>query len=259
MARTLQDHPCLWCGATRYAPSLEHILPEALGCPSGFVLREGICDRCNNGLGHVDQALVRQFEVHTMMAGIPRKKGRLPTVDGWTPLRGTQGAEGPTLHLNAGPGDMQVGDRTLKPAGGSTGIHSVTADLDGPVGTLRFSMDIGRDPKLRRALYKVGLETVAFFLGLPRALAPDLDPVRAYVRAGVGDFGVIVMDAGHGEGHQITPPFEGPDGLVIPVTIFGVSFILDLHPPQSGLDRIEAELRATQGVEGWSRLPLRHP
>lgn len=254
MPRAPQAHACLWCGATRYAPSLEHIIPEALGCPEGFVLHEGVCERCNNGLGHVDQALVRQFEVQTVMAGIPRKKGRRPTIEGWAPLRGAQGPNGPILHLNAGPDDVIIDGRPLKPAGRATGIHSVEMSRDGRVGTLRFSMDIGRDPKLRRALYKIGLETVALYLGLPRALDPAFDPVRAYVRHGAGDFAVIVMDAGAGDGHEVSAPWKGPEGLIVPVTIFGVSFLLDLTQDQKGLTRIESELRRTQGGEGWSWL-----
>lgn len=250
----MQRNPCLWCRAPHYAPSLEHIVPEALGCPEGFVLREGVCDHCNNGLGHVDQALVRQFEVHTVMTGIRRKKGKRPTIEGWGPIYGSHGPDGPSIHINAGPGDVMLGDRLLKPAGGETGVHSVSMTRDGPEATFRFSLDVGREPKLRRALYKIGLEAVAYFNGMPRALESVFDPVRAFVRKGDGDFAMIVMDADAGYGHQVSPPHEGPGGLIVPVTLFGVSFLLDLCLGQRGLKRLETELRRTQGTEGWARL-----
>jgi len=246
--------PCLWCGAVDYYPSLEHIVPEALGCPDGFILTDGVCASCNNGLGHVDQALVRQFEVVTVMTGIPRKKGKRPTIEGWAPIHGSIGPEGPEIHLNAGPGDVTIGRKVLKPVGGSTGVHSVNVTRHGSEATLSFGIDIGRDPKLRRALYKIGLETIAYFNGMPRALHTDLDPVRAYVRQGIGDFAALVMDAEDGAGHRISLPYAGPDGLIVPVTLFGITFLLDLLPGQSGLDRLEAELRRSHGDTGWSRL-----
>lgn len=254
MALSVQPHPCLWCGATRYAPSREHIVPEALGCPEALVLTEGVCERCNNGLGHVDQALVRQFEVQTVMNGIRRKKGKPPTISGWGPLRGKHGPEGPSIHLNAGPGDVMLDGRPLKALGGETGIHSFSMTRDGPEAIIRFSMDIGRDPKLLRALYKIGLEMVALYHGPAVALETRFDRARAFVTNGCGLFDALILDAETGGDHQFVAPFAEGDSMLAPIALFGVGFILDLTPMQPGLARAEERLRAEQGSIGWARL-----
>lgn len=89
MVPTLNVKPCcLWCGSEEFRPSIEHILPEALACPPGFVLRDCVCRPCNNGLAHIDQALLKKFELVTFIKGVRRKKGKPPSVVSWPSLRG---------------------------------------------------------------------------------------------------------------------------------------------------------------------------
>ena len=67
---------CIWCLNEFECLSTEHGIPEALGCPEDLVLRNVMCVNCNNALGTVDQALLKQFEVVTVVYGVPRKGGR---------------------------------------------------------------------------------------------------------------------------------------------------------------------------------------
>jgi hypothetical protein len=74
---------CIWCQKEFERLSIEHGIPQALGCPDALVMRDVICARCNTALGMVDQALLKQFEVFTVLCGVPREKGRRPTIDNW--------------------------------------------------------------------------------------------------------------------------------------------------------------------------------
>lgn len=88
---------CIWCKRPVRKTNIEHILPESLGCPPQFVLQGCVCMSCNNSLGHVDQALLKQFEIVAFMHGVPRKGG------GRRRLTAGQGSEDAvaTLGLNS--------------------------------------------------------------------------------------------------------------------------------------------------------------
>jgi HNH endonuclease len=63
--------PCIWCTKLNASTAVEHIIPEALGCPNGFVLKDGaVCESCNNNLGHLDQAVLDEFDMLVFLAGV---------------------------------------------------------------------------------------------------------------------------------------------------------------------------------------------
>jgi hypothetical protein len=248
--------PCLFCGAVDYQPSLEHILPEALGCPADLVLHNGICQACNNGLGHVDQALVRQFELPAFMAGVPRKNGRKPSVDGWGSFHASVTSDGPTIRFNGGPDDVTMDGRRLKAASPQTGVLEKAFGVENGVASVQFSLAISGDGKLLRALYKIALELVLLHLGPTRALAADLDPVRAFVRQGLGAFDALVTPGDERYQCAFTPPFSAPDGegLAVAVLLFGVEFNLDLMAGQADLEHWDAEARRQPELGAYARL-----
>lgn len=172
--------PCIWCQKEPNRYSREHGIPESFGCPDELVLDDVACARCNNGLAILDQALLKQFEVFTMMLGVPRKRGRPPTVDGWGPLRGWHDSGGPQLAVNGGPGDVEVGSRRLRGANKQNGTTDVW--VEPTEGRMGFKQQFGNDPRFVPALYKIGLNLVAKHLGPGVAAAPDYDHVREFVR-----------------------------------------------------------------------------
>ena len=89
----MTDEICIWC-RERPGTSLEHIAPDALGCPPDFVLTKGVCTECNQKNGQLDRALLTPFEIMTVMKGIPRKKGKKPTVDGFASFASGYDANG---------------------------------------------------------------------------------------------------------------------------------------------------------------------
>ncbi|PHR02538.1 MAG: hypothetical protein COB31_06315 [Erythrobacter sp.] len=61
---------CIWCLNDFPKLSLEHGIPEALGCPPDLELRDTTCAECNNRLGTIDQALLKSFEAISVMYGV---------------------------------------------------------------------------------------------------------------------------------------------------------------------------------------------
>jgi len=82
---------CIWCKKTTQKIAEEHIIPDALGCPANLVLTKGeVCQACNNGLAHLDQAVADEFDMIAFNENIPRKGGRPPVVLGRGNVVGTQ-------------------------------------------------------------------------------------------------------------------------------------------------------------------------
>lgn len=248
---------CIWCGSEEFQPSLEHILPEALACPPGFVLTDCVCRRCNNGLAHIDQALLKQFELMTFIKGVRRKKGKPPTVESWPSLRGRHGDKGTELMINAGPGRVDAWGKSLLPANNSHGIADARMDVDGHVAKVTFTQAFGDDPKFIRALYKVALSSLAHWLGPSYARSRNLEGVRKFVLTGEGSFGVILFPSQEVTGHKFPPPFSDKMNAVLGMafTIFGIEFIVDFLPDQKAMRRLHSGL-VMQGARQWTRLPL---
>lgn len=229
---------CIWCLKPITKPSLEHGIPEALGCPPDLLLPDVACAPCNNQLGTIDQALLKQFEAITVMYGVPRKKGRRPTIDSWRSLSSKNKADGPHMFLNAGPGVIEAGGKKLHPAAKSNGIHDVWMDQES--GSLGFKQEFGNDPRFVPALYKIGLNLVARHFGPEVAAGAEYDHVRVFVRGGVVGPKLRVMMTTEVIPAAVTRasnPIVKP-GRPMPlfqVTILGVTFVLDMSLEQEGL------------------------
>jgi hypothetical protein len=92
---------CIWCLNESTVNHVEHIVPEALGCPDNFVLtNEEVCIKCNNGLGHIDQAVIDDFDFPAFMAGIPRKGGKPPIISSRGNVKGAVEPNGPGISFN---------------------------------------------------------------------------------------------------------------------------------------------------------------
>jgi len=252
--------PCIWCGATHYVPSREHVVPESLGCPPELILKTGVCKPCNNRLGLIDQALLAQFEVATVMLGVPRKRGRRPTIDNAPSIAGRATATGPEFFFNGGPGPMQALGRTLKPAKPSTGISMHSLSVNGAVAEMRFSQVFGQDRRFRRALYKLGLGLVAYYLGPQTAVGPEFDHIRRFVVDDQGDLSFMLAFGQDEEirvDHQFSRPFTGPngEGPSFGVRLFAVDMVLDLTIDQVMLRTIRGVADAQPQLGDWIAIP----
>jgi hypothetical protein len=229
---------CIWCLNDFPKLSLEHGIPEALGCPPDLELRDTTCAGCNNRLGTVDQALLKSFEAISVMYGVPRKKGRPPTIDSWRAISSEHRPGGPHIFINGGPGIVDAKGKKLYPAAKSNGITDLWMKPD--EGKLGFSMEFGNDPRFLPALYKIGLNLVARNYGAAAAARPDYDHIRAFVgqdKSAPGLTAVLATEVipsavTHASGPIIKPGRPYP---MFRITILGVTLIIDLAPDQPGL------------------------
>lgn len=134
--------------------SVEHVIPESLGCPDGFVLSNGeVCRKCNNKLGNVDQALLHEFEPMTFWNEIPRKKGKPPKVDSFPGLRAELVNGEKTFYLNMEKYPVNPHEGLTVPPRKANERH-LEANIEkiGEMAKINFSFQVGKHKKFNRAL-----------------------------------------------------------------------------------------------------------
>lgn len=253
---SFEPAPCIWCGIAKFEPSLEHILPEALGCPPGFVLANDVCKKCNNQFGHLDQALLRQFELITFLGNVPRKRGKAPSLDNWSSIAGRKTDTGPQLHINGGPGSFEALSKTLKPIQETRDIENLSFQTSNGTATVKFSQRFGDDPKFVRALYKVAFGAAVFWHGPVIGSGTGMTAVRKFVRKGKGQFSAILIGGSGRHDHYFGPPYGGRDTYywAVGMRIFGIEFVMDFDPEQRLIAKMKDQL-TTQGYKNWTILP----
>jgi hypothetical protein len=249
---------CIWCGSDE-AKSLEHIVPEALGCPDDFILREGVCAKCNHKNGRLDRALLTPYEIITVMKGIPRKKGKRPTVDGYATISSDYDENGPAFYINrekyaveTPSGRKLVGSRADDPI----------RDLEwqkNPDGTVKVSykQEMRFDRQAVRGLFKIAVESIAFFEGLDAAHDSSLSAVKNFVLYGKGDFRAIMMvDQNPAYESYFSPCFlKDGIGRIHGMTLLGIGFACDFDADFRGgrilLEEMRKQSMQRQVVPNW--------
>ena len=111
---------CIWCQQPSKTKAKEHIIPEALGCPDGFWLTNGeVCKSCNNGLAHLDQAVIDDFDILLFMNRIPRKKNRLREVSSRGNVLTRFNKSEPIFFINMAPSPIVIEGNYIGPYGKS--------------------------------------------------------------------------------------------------------------------------------------------
>jgi hypothetical protein len=200
---------CIWC-KKKGENSIEHIVPEALGCPEGFILDDfSVCKKCNNGLGHLDQTLVDAFDIFSFLHGIRRKGNRPPEITNRGNMIAQILSDGPELFFNMDTRAKNIkGGKHLAGFRGAERNIAAKFQQEGGELIVNFSVEFGRYPKFSRGITKIAFSSLAFFIGRDAAIAPEFDPVRAYINKGVGKRPVIFAKGAVGEYfHQFYPPF----------------------------------------------------
>lgn len=249
---------CIWCKGVDVPPSEEHIIPEPLGCPDGFVLARGeVCKSCNNGLSHLDQAVIGEFDLLSFMAGVPRKKNRPPEIRGRGNLIATTERGDKEISINM--------ERTPRPAhdGSTLGAfgkspRNINAELRqyGTRGKTSFEVPFGQNPKFVRGIVKIAYSSLAYFLGAVTALQETLEPVRAFVRSGEGRRPILLMASSNTEyQNRAWAPYVSEHGhYAVTLRLAMVEFCVDLSPSLTLLPELEEQLKATQAMSGWTVL-----
>jgi len=256
----MTEEACIWCGQCP-TNSIEHIAPDALGCPPDFVLQVGVCPKCNHRNGRLDRALLTPFEIVTVMKGIPRKKGKKPTVDGFSSFSSGYDANGPVFYMNREKHSVQT------PAGkwlSGTNRDDPIKDAKWehrPDGTVKVSykQELRFDRKAVRGLFKIAVEAIAFYEGLNAAREASLAPAKHFVMDGGGNFRAIMMPDQNSHYDNYFGPCFRKEGYsrVYGMTLLGIGFCCDFDPAFRGGEMLLTESRkqSMQGqvIPNWPR------
>jgi hypothetical protein len=252
---------CIWCKKPNSDTDIEHIIPEALGCPDGFVLSDGaVCGNCNNNLGHLDQAVIDEFDIPAFMAGVRRKRGRPAKINSRGNLLGTWSDSGPVLHINVGRKPVRAkGGHVLTAYGKSRRNVKASLRRFGNLADVSFQTKLGAGSKFVRGIMKIAFSSLAFFFGPPEVLRDHFDPIRQFVIDGYGVRKVLWMATSDKQfRNEVWPPLrhESGDYYAIVFRLDSVEFIVDLSPDMRLFPIYKDKAYELYGSEGWSWLPL---
>jgi hypothetical protein len=222
---------CIWCQDSDDF-TLEHILPDALGCPTDLTLDKCVCRECNRTNGKLDRALLKPFELMTVMKGIPRKKGRRPKIDGHSTFASGYDENGPALFFNRErfPVDTPLGKR-LGPTSSIDVIERFDVnDLGDGTAEIKIKQRLVFDRSAVRGLFKIALELIAFHEGSAVVQAPQFDHVRRYVRYDEGKLYALLTPGGPFDHYMPNRFSDETGGIVVPMTIHEIGFICDFSP-----------------------------
>ena len=147
---------CIWCKTESTKIAVEHIIPDALGCPPDLVLSDGeVCESCNNRLGHLDQAVAEEFDFMAFEENIPRKGGRPPAILSRGNVVATKGPAGSEMSFNMERYPVRAHDGSVLGARGKSRRNvNATFERDGPFARISFEIEFGQGPKFVRGLTK---------------------------------------------------------------------------------------------------------
>jgi hypothetical protein len=251
---------CIWCGAFP-ADSLEHIAPDALGCPANFVLAVGVCAKCNHRNGRLDRALLTPYEIITVLKGIPRKKGKRPTVDGFASFSSSYDENGPVFYINREKHAVQTpSGKWLRGTSANDPIKDSNWQqlADGLV-NITYKLELRFDRMAVRGLFKIAIESIAFFEGLGVIRNTDFDSVKHFVLKGGGNFRAIMMPDQNDTYDSYFGPCFGQEGFarVYGMTLLGIGFLCDFDPEFKGGKFLLSEMRnqsmSGQVIPNWPR------
>lgn len=258
---SMLSHRCIWCLEHADGGHEEHIIPEAIGCPPGFVLPGTVvCRKCNNGLSDLDQAVIDEFDFSTFMAGVPRKKGRPPVIRSRGNVLATVEPSGPTYTFNMDPIPIKAHDGSrLAPYRGSKRDIRAKFTKQGDAATINFETPFGQNRKFLRGVTKIAFSSLAFFLGAPLARSPAFTPIRRFVRHGVGDRHLLLtFDSDSTFSNRVWPPYVSSSGeYAVTLRIASVEFLVDLSEEESLLSMFQSKAPEIFGEKNWCTLPIK--
>lgn len=234
----------MWCKREHSTTAVEHIVPEAIGCPSGFVLIGGeVCAKCNNKLAYLDREIADTFDILAFESGVPRKGGRPPVVLSRGNFVGKYAPEGRTVFVNMDPQSITTEHGVRLGAYGKS-RRNIQASLkhDGHTAQLTYNIEMRFSKTFVRGLHKIALEAVAYFLGISVVLDDNYDPIRRYVVEGSGErksLGLLSSDTSYH--NKVWSPYQfGDHGYTTHIRLAVMEYIVDLTPELSAIASLQA-------------------
>lgn len=253
---------CIWCQHSGQLKSIEHIVPEAVGCPAGFVLKSGeVCRGCNNHLGALDSAVADDLDIQRFMYGIPGKRGKLPTISSRGNVVGSHNVSGaPEISINMESYPVPSHDgRQMGAFGRSPRNIPTSMTIDGNSATVHGKFEFGQNPKFIRGITKIAISSIAYFYGAEAAISANLKPARQFVLSGQGRRSIFVLGDLPPQTYVRKPLPDADGNFVCELCLLGVGFLVDLSPALTRTAWIEQMLIGQYGRAGWTTIPQRWP
>lgn len=252
--------PCIWCKTPNNSKAIEHIIPEALGCPDEFIFSDGtVCERCNNKLGHIDRAVIDEYDLILFQHGVPRKKGRSPAVRSRGNFIADYDQEGKkfmAINMNR---DSVEGPDGSKIAGFKNSERNVNGSFEpiGKAGRISYSITFGKPKKFRRGIVKIAFSSIAYFLGSNQLLSSEYDGIRRFVKSGYGDRPILLTKNDDlNFKNQVWSPFERDDFYGVTFRLGPVEYFVDLSPDGNFFDELLDMKKRQSGDDSWTYLPI---
>jgi hypothetical protein len=169
---------CIYCKVdTETSKSLQHIIPESLGCKKHVLKRGWVCDKCNNYIAiKIEKPVLDSHFLRNtrFIEGIPNKRGNIPYGTGIDPAAGT------FFHIS-------------KPAGEAT--PTTPAPLDDPGWRPKqlilpclsaHPLDFNLSRFIAKIAYEILAQRCAHIPGWNDEVLriPELELIRKYIRYG---------------------------------------------------------------------------
>jgi hypothetical protein len=250
---------CIWCKNKHRTRAVEHIIPEALGCPEGLIFENGeVCEQCNNHLAYIDRSIIDEYDIMCFHAGIPRKHGA-PRVDSRGNAVAHYGPEGPAFYLNmeSYPKKTKDGIRMAAFRGRPRNVRGLGVNVEGETTTISYTVSFATSPLFGRAVHKIAFESFTYFCGTETALHQRFDPVREYVMSGTGRRDIILLATESDRfQHEVRTPYRTSDGnYAMAIKLGSIEYFIDLSPKQTKLPSVVSKLKETRGEHGWTLIP----
>jgi len=258
----MSSNCCIWCLEPTDEGHEEHIIPEAIGCPPGFVLPSTVvCRSCNNGLSDLDQAVIDEFDFPAFMAGVPRKKGKSPVIRSRGNVLATVEPSGPTYTFNMDPIPHKAHDGSrLAPYRGSKRDIRGKLSKQGNTVTINFDIAFGQNRKFLRGITKIAFSSLAYFLGAPLARSATFTSIRRFVKDGIGDRHLLLTfnENDINYSNRVWAPYVSPSGeYAVTLRIAYVEFLIDLSSEESLLSTFQSKASEIFGEKKWCILPTK--
>jgi hypothetical protein len=184
--------------------------------------------------------------------GLSRRHGRPPQIQNRGNFQAYYTPEGPVYAVNMDPYPFVTPDgvRVAPFRGRQRDVRATLGSLDAAGETpVTFSFNNGYDnPKFVRGIHKIAFELLAFYEGSESVMIPEYDPVREFVRFGIGKRHVL-MSLNPGAQIEIVPLRNPRGGRAMAFCVVGLSFTVDLTHGQESMPLLVRE--ATERYREW--------
>lgn len=208
----------------------------------------------------MDVALINDFDMVLFWHGVPRKNNKRPTVNSRGNVYGEYVNGKKELKINMTGNSVQFGDRKLGRYGKSErNIDVISEFLPNNQMSNSVSVEFGKNKKVVRALYKIGLSTLAYYLGPNEVLKDKYDVIRKYVLSGIGKRSVILLGEESQKQefrNQAWPPFGNNGEYAVTFRLAYMDFTTDLSKEITIYPKLIEELKKQRGTQGWTYLPI---